>query len=158
MSRRERRILLVDLNLRNPELIEQFGLTTDQGWSEWFTPEAMERSDGMPPLLRLEPSGVSLLPLSRDSLDSASRFVEEFDVSAIVRHLLEWFDHILIDAGRMDERDLEGKIDLLDRFGTEGLLLIRNTQSEPPIDFYAAIEQIVPPCPVLLGVAENRTR
>lgn len=158
LSRRERRILLVDLNLRNPELIEQFGLTTDQGWSEWFTPEAMERSDGVPPLLRLEPSGVSLLPLSRDSLDSASRFVEEFDVSAIIRHLLEWFDHILIDAGRMEERDLEGKIDLLDRFGTEGLLLIRNTQSEPPIDFYAAIEQIVPPCPVLLGVAENRTR
>ncbi len=155
LARLGKRTLLIDLNLDNPELIETFDFVADQGWEEMFTPEGLEQYDGVPPLLRMEPDGFFLMPLAREKREEAIRFLDTYDISDVIAYFLEWFDHILIDGGTFEGHPLVRRIDSLNRFGADSILLIQSTKTASARDYYAEIEKLPGPHPRMLGIAEN---
>lgn len=155
LAAQQERVLLIDLNCENPALLETFGVETDQGWNVLLSPEMLDLHESMPPLIRLEPDGVYLLPLCRADVQGARNFLETFDAAEVIRHFTGWFDHIVIDAGALEDCDLASKLETFSRFAVDAILLIRDMKKTATIDYYSQLEQIDRQCPHLLGIAEN---
>ncbi|MDR3109885.1 MAG: hypothetical protein LBU65_09410 [Planctomycetaceae bacterium] len=148
-------VLIIDANLDNPAMLEQFGVAAEQGWEQLLTPEVFEQHE--PPILYLTPESIAFLPLNHKNIPAAKSFLKQYDVADVIRYFTNWFDHIIIDAGNVGKNNHKELITNLERFGTEALLLVQNPKSETKIDHYAVLESLKLK-PKLLGIAENYGR
>ncbi len=138
--------LIIDADLRMPSLTDYVGIETDKGLSHVLT----EESTLIDSIVKLEPSGLHLLPGGESRLDvaellSGPRFKE------ILREARDLFDFVIIDAPPLG---IFTDAAVLINHADGGLLVIRSGRTK-----YTSVDRIVDSLPRdrMLGVVLNQS-
>lgn len=85
--------LIIDSDLRMPSLADYLGIETDRGLSDILAEKANLRES----IIRLEPSGLHLLP-GGDARSDVAELISGPKFKEILREAREMFDYVIIDA------------------------------------------------------------
>jgi capsular exopolysaccharide synthesis family protein len=138
------RCLVIDSDLRKPRLTSYLGIETDGGLSDVLTGRSKLRDS----IIRLEPSGLHLLPGGYSRSDVAE-LISGFRFRDVLREACEMFDFVIIDAPPLG---IFTDANLLINQADAALLVIRAGMTK-----YSAVDRILETLPKdrMLGVVLN---
>ena len=92
-SRRQRKTLLLEADLRRPTVQRQFGLGKVPGLSAYL----QGATDGILPIYRLDSLGIWVLPAG-DVPENPLELLQSARLAALMRQVSGWFDWVVIDS------------------------------------------------------------
>src|SRR5579864_226058 len=92
-SRRQRKTLLIEADLRRPTLQRQFGLGEVPGLSAYL----QGTTDGIPPIYCLDSLGIWLLPAG-EAPENPLELLQSASLADLMNKLSGWFDWVVIDT------------------------------------------------------------
>jgi Mrp family chromosome partitioning ATPase len=95
-ARAKRQVLLLELNMANPDLAARFGLER-QPWTVDIEPEDL-------PIVKLQNLDIFVLPAPL-STDSDWKFRDPKYLQTLLNHLRGYFEHIIIDCSPVNRRN-----------------------------------------------------
>jgi len=94
-----RRVLLVDADLKNPEMSSQTGLGSSVSWGKTISTRQLTPSMVAEAIIRSQQSQLCLMPLGADWVNSQPpKFPLDF-LARMIDHVSDHFDLIFVDAG-----------------------------------------------------------
>jgi Mrp family chromosome partitioning ATPase len=153
LTRRNRRVILVDGNFASPRLAELLDVVPTTGWQESLTNNTPVKDA----IVRAVDDQLDLLALSPERKPDAMRLVAGPQTARIADQLRGGYQVVLVDLGAFfDPRSQPVALELISQLKIDSVLAITGSEEADPRDLSTLAERLDQRGSKLAGIAENR--